>query len=117
MIFIEPLQVYACRAGKRPFAGNPALSVADRNEAFFEPLRCVDGWDEHILSFVDNESRPVGIMELVSQLRKRVPHRNKQHKEKLKRDILLRVGALIRNGNLIRIQRKFVLVRRDAVAS
>ena len=38
-------------------------------------------------------------------------HRDKHHQEKIKRDIQLRVGALIRVGSLIRLWRNYVTVR------
>jgi hypothetical protein len=73
------------------------------------PIPFADGWDEHILTHVSGQSEPVRIVSLPSQLRKCVRHRDKQHKEKVKRQILLRVGALIRFGGLVRVRRKYVL--------
>lgn len=112
MIFVEPSEVYACRTTPRPLTATPdvlAANKATRSPDLDAPLRFADGWDEHILAYVSGQTEPVRIVSLVSQLRKCVRHRNKEHKEKLKRDILLRVGALIRVGSLARVRRKYVL--------
>nr|WP_281720511.1 hypothetical protein [Nitrosomonas nitrosa] len=114
MIFIEPTEVYACRTARGPVTSIPKISAANsatQSRDVNAPLRFADGWDEHILAYVSAQAAPVRIVSLSSQLRKCVRHRDKQHKEKLKRDILLRVGALIRVGSLIRVQRNYVTVR------
>jgi len=49
------------------------------------------------------------ILSIVNRLRKCVRHRNKLHKETMKREILLRIGALIRAGSLRRVRRKYVV--------
>jgi hypothetical protein len=77
------------------------------------PLAFEDGWDERILGYVSSKSKPVRIVSLASKLRKCVRHRDKQHKEKLKRDILLRVGALIRMRKLVRVRRKYVVAKQN----
>lgn len=114
MVVVEPLEAYACRTAPRPLTATLnvlAVNSATQSRGLNAPLRFADGWDEHILAYVSIQAEPVRIVSLASQLRKCVRHRDKQHKEKLKRDILLRVGALIRVGSLIRVRRKYVTVR------
>jgi hypothetical protein len=113
MILIEPEELYVRRSASRVSREDDGMSAGTSSANSFGelhgPLRYMDGWDEHILAYVSAQEAPVRIVSLASQLRKGVQHRNKQHKEKLKRDILLRVGALIRFGGLVRVRRKYVL--------
>jgi hypothetical protein len=111
MIFVEPTEVYACRSLATFFPASAKFkkkNVSLRQED--GPLAYADGWDERILAYlVGRSGEPVLIMSIPSQLRKLVRHRDKQHKEELKRDVLLRIGALIRAGAIIRISRKYVI--------
>jgi hypothetical protein len=116
MTLIEPAEVYACRTA--PWSTDTNRKVAGANSAtqsreLNAPLRFADGWDERILLHVSNQSEPVRIVSLASQLRKCVRHRDRQHKEVLKRKILVRVGVLIRAGMLARVRRKYVVARRS----
>ena len=114
MIVVEPAEVYTQRVAfptsvniPRPFA--ISLTAASGGRELNDPPRFADAWDEHILARVWSRTVPVRIVSIASQLRKCVRHRNKQHKEKLKREILLRIGGLIRAGSLLRVRRKYVV--------
>lgn len=74
------------------------------------PLRFEGVWDYAIIAEVQRRDVPTPIMSLVNQLRKRHRHRNKRDKEAVKRTILLRIGALIREKELQRVRRKFVMM-------
>jgi hypothetical protein len=76
------------------------------------PLRFESVWDFVILEEVQKRTGPTSIMSLVSQVRKRHRHRNKREKEAVKRTILLRIGALIRQKELQRVHRRFVVMAR-----
>lgn len=76
------------------------------------PLQFEGVWDYAIIAEVQRRGAPTPIMSLVSQLRKRHRHRNKQDKESTKRTILVRIGALIRQKELQRVRRKFVMIPR-----
>jgi len=64
------------------------------------PLRFEGAWDYAIIEEVQKRGVPVRITSLVSQVRKRHRHRNKRDKETVKRTILLRIGALVRQKEL-----------------
>jgi hypothetical protein len=74
------------------------------------PLRFEDVWDYAIIEEVQKRAAPISIMSLVNDLRKRHRHRNKKDKESTKQTILLRIGALIRQKELQRVRRKFVMM-------
>lgn len=109
-MIIEPVEVYVCRMTVGPLRTSRVSeeSCATRSQDLNATLSFVDGWDERILAYVRAQPEPVRIVSLASELRKSVRHRDKQHKEKLKREILIRVGALIRIGSLARVQRRYV---------
>lgn len=121
MIFVEPIRVYATRAswsstslqhqsGTEPGAEPNPVSCGTILQG---PLQFDDGWDEAIISFL--MSRPgeaFRIVSLSSELRKRVRHRDKDHKEDIKRHIMERVGFLIRAKRIVRVSRKFVMIPR-----
>lgn len=112
MIFVEPTEVYACRTAPQSVPVVPGVSAADsakRSRDLNAPLRFSDDWDDHILAYVSAQAEPVRIVSLATQLRKCVRHRDKRHKERIKRAILMRVGALIRTGRLARFRRKYVV--------
>jgi hypothetical protein len=116
MIFIEPEELYVRRSASRTSHGSnsvcPGGGSASLSRELHRPLRYTDGWDETIVAYLSSRSgEPVRIMSLVSQLRKCVRHRDRTHREKLKHDILMRVGALIRAGVIVRFQRKYVVAR------
>jgi hypothetical protein len=115
MIFIEPAEVFARRSATRIPERKPVLlssnAGADSFGALHGRLRHENGWDERIFEYLSSRAEPVRIVSMISQLRKFVRHRDKQHKEKLKRDILSRIGALIRAGIIIRVHRNYVVVR------
>lgn len=117
MILIEPTEVFSARSAsfseqcvhERPL---PVLRVSSQGlRALSEaPLSYADGWDEAIhLRLLSLKGQPVPIMSLVSQLRKRVRHRNKHHREEIKRTILKRICILIKSGLLRRVRRSFVV--------
>ena len=99
MIVTEPLSAWDAReeANRRRF-----LDVLNAS------LRFEGIWDYAIIEEVAKRGVPTPIMSLVSQIRKRHHHRNKSDKEAIKRTILLRICALIRQKELQRIGRKFV---------
>ena len=116
MIFVEPVEVHASRTAPPSVTAIPNMSVVDSATRFFDlnaPLRFADGWDERIVAHVSSQSEPIRIVSLASQLRKCVRHRDKLHKESLKREILVRVGELIRAGTLARVGRKYVVARAE----
>ena len=118
MVFVEPVEVYESRS-LRPSAIGRSNSItlsaqkpACSSSALYAPLRVEDGWDETIVAYLSSRpGTPVMIMSIVSQLRKCVRHRDRRHREKLKHDILMRVGALIRAGVILRFKRKYVVAR------
>jgi hypothetical protein len=115
MIIIEPHEAYAFRTAPwsiTAISNGAAADSGKRSCDLNSPLRFVDGWDERILAYVANQSEPVRIVSLASQLRKCVRHRDKEHKERLKREILVRVGELIRAETIARIRRKYVVAKR-----
>ena len=101
MIFAEPPSVWKTREDARLRQGSDLLN---------SPLRFEGVWDYAIIDAVKRRATPAPIMSLVSELRKRHRHRNKQDKESTKRTILLRIGALIRQKELQRFRRKFVMM-------
>src|SRR5690242_3176164 len=96
MIFVEPTEAYETRSPGSAEVSRTRAGSAKKAFSLRElcgPLACADGWDERILAHVGGRSgEPVLIMSIPSQLRKLVRHRNKQHKERLKRGILIRIG-------------------------
>lgn len=112
MILVEPADVFVSRTWPRIaqtiVSDSPRTGSANLSRELHGPLRYTDGWDEHIIDHISSRPEAVRIVSLVSQIRKCVRHRDRQHKEKIKRDILLRVGALIRSGSLVRVRRKYV---------
>jgi hypothetical protein len=84
--------------------------IRECSDVLNAPLRLEGVWDYAIIEEVQKRGGPTAIMSLVSQLRKRHPHRNKREKEGVKRTILLRIGALIRQKELQRVRRKFVMM-------
>lgn len=109
MIFVEPSIVYENRCYS-PAPQSVTISPAPaRIHALNGPLAFADGWDECILTYVQGRAQPIRIGSLVSQLRKCVRHRNKSHKEEIKRHILQRIEVLIRSRRLVRVQRMFVV--------
>lgn len=118
MVFVEPMEVYATRSS-RPSTIGRSTSVAPSAQKqvcsssdLYAPLSVEDGWDETIVAYLSSRpGTPVMIMAIVSQLRKCVRHRDRRHREKLKHDILMRVGALIRAGVIVRFKRKYVVAR------
>ena len=101
MIFAEPPSVWKAREDAR---------VRQCSDLLNSPLRFEGVWDYAIIAEVQRRGAPTPIMALVSQVRKRHQHRNKQDKEATKRTILLRIGALIRQKELQRVRRKFVMM-------
>jgi hypothetical protein len=81
------------------------VAIATRFIDLNAPLRFADGWDKRIVAHVSSQSEPIRIVSLASHLRKCVQH----HKESLKREILARIGALIRVGSFYRVRRKDVI--------
>jgi hypothetical protein len=115
MIFIEPAEVFDARAvtprqpDRLSYTVHPNRCSQGRMTRFTGPLSHEDGWDEVIhLHLLSRPGEPVRIMSLVSQLRRRVRHRDKAHKEELKRHILKRIGILIKTGVVVRVRRCFV---------
>lgn len=96
MVFIEPPSAWQAREEAR------IRQSSDRMNA---PLRLEGIWDYAIIEELQKRGTPTRIMSLVSQLRKRHRHRNKSDKESIKRMILLRIGALIRQKELQRVRR------------
>src|SRR5687768_290241 len=121
MILIEPEESYVRRSESRVSHGINTLSPSGGSETLSRELhgllRYMDGWDEHIIAYTSSRAEPIRIVSLASQLRRCVRHRDKQHKEEIKRQILLRVGALIRTGSLVRVRRKYVTVPRPVMRS
>ena len=101
MIFIEPPTIWDAREDAR---------IRQCSDLRNSPLRFEGVWDYLIVAEVQRRGTPTPIMSLVSELRKRHRHRNKQDKESTKRTILLRICALIRQKELRRIRRKFVMM-------
>lgn len=101
MIFAEPPSVWSAREDARARQCSHLLNA---------PLRFEGVWDYAIIAEVQRRGAPTPIMSLVSQLRKRHHHRNRHDKESTKRTILLRIGALIRQKELQRVRRKFVMM-------
>lgn len=101
MIFAEPPSVWDARENAR---------IRECSDLLNAPLRFEGVWDFAIIAAVQQRGAPTPIMSLVNQLRKRHRHRNKQDKESTKRTILLRIGALIRQKELQRTRRKFVMM-------
>jgi hypothetical protein len=101
MIFAEPFSAWEARKNA------PARQCLDLLNS---PLRFESVWDYAIIEEVQNLARPTPIMTLLNQLRKRHRHRNKRDKEGIKRTILLRIGALVRQKELYRVGRKFVVL-------
>lgn len=118
MVIVEPMEVYEARSSRpsnigRSTSNTPsAQSQTCPSSDLYAPLSVEDGWDETIVAFLSSRpGKPVMIMSVVSQLRKCVRHRDRSHREKLKHDILMRVGALIRAGVILRFKRKYVIAR------
>lgn len=103
MIFAEPSSVWEAREDAR-------ARTRQCSDLLNAPLRFEGVWDYAILAEVQKRAVPTRIMSLVSQLRKRHHHRNRQDKESTKRTILLRICALIRQKELKRVRRKFVMM-------
>ena len=101
MIFAEPPSVWKAREDAR---------IRQCSDLLNAPLRLEGVWDYAIIAEVQRRGTPTAIMPLVSELRKRHRHRDKRDKEAVKRTILLRVGALIRQKELQRVRRKFVML-------
>lgn len=101
MIFAEPPSVWNAREDAR---------IRQCSDVLNSPLRLEGVWDYAIIAEVQRRDVPTPIMSLVSQLRKRHRHRDKRDKETTKRIILLRIGALIRQKELQRVRRKFVMM-------
>ena len=101
MIVAEPPSVWAAREDARIHRCSDLLNA---------PLRFEGVWDFAIIGEVQRRGTPAPIMSLVSELRKRHHHRNKSDKEAVKRTILLRICALIRQKELQRVGRKFVMM-------
>lgn len=101
MIFAEPPSVWAAREDAR---------VRQCSDLLNSRLRFEGVWDYAIIAEVQRRRAPTPIMQLVNKLRKHHRHRNKQDKESTKRTILLRIGALIRQNELKRVRRKFVMM-------
>lgn len=120
MIFIEPVEAYEFRtssssrqkADVRSHGGQQRTRV-ELKGGFEAPLAYEDGWDEVILMhLLGRRGESVKIVSLASELRRCVRHRNKAHKEELKRHILKRVGILIKRRLIVRVRRCFVTALR-----
>jgi hypothetical protein len=101
MIFTEPQNAWEAREEARR---RQCLDLLD------SPLRYESVWDFVIIEEVKKRENPTPIMSLISELRKRHRHRDKRDKESVKRTILLRIGALIRQKELQRLHRKFIVI-------
>ena len=101
MIFAEPPSVWESREDAR---------IRQCSDLLNAPLRFEGVWDYAIIAEVQKRGVPTAIVSLVNQLRKRHRHRNKRDKESTKRTILLRICALIRQKELQRVRRKFVML-------
>jgi hypothetical protein len=101
VICIEPQNAWEAREDAR---GRQCFDLLN------SPLRFEGVWDYAIIEEVQKRSGPTLIMSLVSELRKRHQHRNKRDKEATKRTILLRICALIRQKELQRVHRRFVMM-------
>jgi hypothetical protein len=117
MILIEPEELYVSRTRQGCTITSTNSSSASISRELHGPLRYTDCWDEHIIVYTASRPEPIRIVSLASQLRKCIRHRDKQHKEAIKRQILLRVGALIRTGSLVRVRRKYVTLPRPVMRS
>jgi hypothetical protein len=101
MIFTEPPSAWNARQEARRH---------DCLDLLTAPVRFESVWDFVIIEEVQKRAAPTRITSLVSELRKRHRHRDKRDKEAVKRTILLRIGALIRQKQLQRVRRKFIVV-------
>ncbi len=88
-ILIEPEAVFAER----------------RADAPDDPFEFTEG-DVYIVSLL--RAGPTHLMRVVNIVGRRLPAKSKRQRLAIKREILLRLGALIRRGHLRRIKRKFV---------
>src|SRR5262245_30993575 len=100
MIFVEPDAVYEARLRQ------PVKQVESRAPV---SQTAYTGWQESIALVVRaNKPQPVLIMRLVNECATVMGKRPKSQRDAIKREILREVGAMIREGKLMRVRRKFV---------
>jgi hypothetical protein len=108
MIFAEPPSAWRARQDAR---------IRECLDFLNAPLRFENVWDYAIIEEVQKRGSPTKITSLVSQLRKRHHDRDKRDKEVVKRMILLRICALVRQKELQRVRRIFVTIGQASVSS
>ncbi len=99
MIFIEPVLAYRARMAK------PVV----RYVAPSDPLLGLSREQQEILEAVPASPQdPIRFTSVVNTLSKRQDHRRYADRERYKRDLFIKIGALIRAGHVRRFKRKYV---------
>ncbi len=84
----------------------PEATFIERHVYAAEDAFAFNQADPHVINLL--QSGPIHVMKVVNVVGRLLPSRNKRERVAVKHEVLIRVGELIRRGQLRRIRRKFV---------
>ena len=101
MILVEPEESYQCRVTDHHRRTLELLTAPSQHES---------GWDEWIVLHLCQQREPILIMRVVNYLAKECRARSKRERERVKVEIIKRIGTLIRQKIVSRWKRRFVMI-------
>ena len=106
-LIADELDFYQCSYAVQTLViVEPEATFTERRACVQEDMFAFTQADAHILALL--QGGPMRLMTVLNITTRRMPARSKRQRKAVKHQILIRLGSLIRRGQLRRIRRKFV---------